>query len=52
MEKFRESHHSANDWVPREELWFCIRKSGVTEKYVSAVQDMYVDRKIVSVHEK
>ncbi|KAK3555273.1 hypothetical protein QTP86_014885 [Hemibagrus guttatus] len=27
--------------VPREELWYCMRKSGVAEKYVRAVQDMY-----------
>ncbi|KAK3533309.1 hypothetical protein QTP70_016017 [Hemibagrus guttatus] len=29
------------DGVPREELWYCIRKSGVAEKYVRVVQDMY-----------
>ncbi|KAK3513083.1 hypothetical protein QTP70_000980 [Hemibagrus guttatus] len=27
--------------VPREELWYCMRKSGVAEKYVRVVQDMY-----------
>ncbi|KAK3537436.1 hypothetical protein QTP70_009975 [Hemibagrus guttatus] len=27
--------------VPREELWYCMRKSGVVEKYVRVVQDMY-----------
>ncbi|KAK3562420.1 hypothetical protein QTP86_033655 [Hemibagrus guttatus] len=26
---------------PREELWYCMRKSGVAEKYVRVVQDMY-----------
>ena len=31
----------AYDRVPREELWHCMRKSGVTEKYVRLVQDMY-----------
>ncbi|KAK3506939.1 hypothetical protein QTP70_031210 [Hemibagrus guttatus] len=31
----------AYDRVPREELWYCMRKSGVTEKYVRVVQDMY-----------
>ncbi|KAK3517204.1 hypothetical protein QTP70_001065, partial [Hemibagrus guttatus] len=31
----------AYDRVPREELWYCIRKSGVAEKYVRVVQDMY-----------
>ncbi|KAK3549676.1 hypothetical protein QTP86_006545 [Hemibagrus guttatus] len=27
--------------MPREELWYCMRKSGVAEKYVRVVQDMY-----------
>ncbi|KAK3542731.1 hypothetical protein QTP70_000088 [Hemibagrus guttatus] len=31
----------AYDRVPREELWYCMRKSGVAEKYVQVVQDMY-----------
>ncbi|KAK3510320.1 hypothetical protein QTP70_001355 [Hemibagrus guttatus] len=37
-------HHNlekAYDRVPREELWYCMRKSGVAEKYVRVVQDMY-----------
>ena len=25
---------------PREELWFCMKKSGVAEKYIRVVQDM------------
>ncbi|KAK3539055.1 hypothetical protein QTP86_023495, partial [Hemibagrus guttatus] len=29
------------DRVPREELWYCMRKSGIAEKYVRVVQDMY-----------
>ena len=29
------------DKVPREEVWYCMRKSGLAEKYVSIVQDMY-----------
>ena len=29
------------DRVPREELWYCMRKSGIVEKYVRLVQDMY-----------
>lgn len=33
----------AYDQVPREELWFCLRKYGVTEKQVRVVQDMYSD---------
>ncbi|KAK3561686.1 hypothetical protein QTP86_012553 [Hemibagrus guttatus] len=31
----------AYDRVSREELWYCMRKSGVTEKYDRVVQDMY-----------
>ncbi|KAK3509138.1 hypothetical protein QTP70_020249, partial [Hemibagrus guttatus] len=31
----------AYDRVPREELWYCMRKSGVAEKYVRVMQDMY-----------
>ena len=31
----------AYDRVPREELWFCMSKSGAAEKYVRWVQDMY-----------
>ncbi|KAK3523476.1 hypothetical protein QTP86_033588 [Hemibagrus guttatus] len=36
-----ENLEKAYDRVPREELWYCMRKSGVAEKYVRAVQDMY-----------
>ena len=31
----------AYDKVPREELWYCMRKSGIVEKYVRLLQDMY-----------
>ena len=29
--------------VAREEVWYCMRTSGVAEKYVRIVQDMYDD---------
>ncbi|KAI5102802.1 polycomb group RING finger protein 5-A [Silurus meridionalis] len=38
-----ESRKKAYDRVPREELWYCMRKSGVSEKYVRVVRDMYED---------
>ncbi|KAK3528805.1 hypothetical protein QTP70_011589 [Hemibagrus guttatus] len=36
-----ENLEKAYDRVPREELWYCMRKSGVAETYVRVVQDMY-----------
>ena len=51
MEKYREGQkelhcvfvdlEKAYDKVPRVELWYCMRKSQVVEKYVKVVQDMY-----------
>ena len=53
MEKYRECQkelqcvfvdmEKANDKVPREEVWYCMRKSGLIEKCVRIVQDMYDD---------
>ncbi|KAK3544873.1 hypothetical protein QTP86_027547 [Hemibagrus guttatus] len=40
-EEGRRNLEKAYDRVPREELWYCMRKSGVAEKYVRVVQDMY-----------
>ncbi|KAK3536393.1 hypothetical protein QTP86_008847 [Hemibagrus guttatus] len=42
-----ENLEKAYDRVPREELWYCMRKSGVAEKYVRVVQDMYERSRIV-----
>ena len=51
MEKYREGQkelhcvfvdlEKAYHKVPREEVWYCMRKSGLAEKYVRIVQDMY-----------
>ncbi|MBN3290172.1 LORF2 protein, partial [Polypterus senegalus] len=51
MEKYREAQkdlycifldlEKAYDRVPRKELWYCMRKLGLAEKYVRVVQDMY-----------
>ena len=51
MEKYREGQkelhcvfvdlEKAYDKVPREVVWHCMRKSGMAEKYVRIIQDMY-----------
>ena len=53
MEKYREGQKElqcvfvdmerAYDKVPREEVWYCMIKSGLAEKYVRIVQYMYDD---------
>ena len=48
-EKSFTSRHleKAYDKVPREELEYCMRKSGIQEKYVRLVQDMYEESETV-----
>ena len=51
MEKYREGQkelhyvfvdlEKAYGRIQQEELWYCMRKSGIVEKYVRLVQDMY-----------
>ena len=46
MEKYREGRvciRYQGYQTPREELWCCIRKSWIPEKYVKATLDMYGD---------
>ena len=37
----------AYDRVPREELWYCMRKSGIVKKYVRLIQDIYEESETV-----
>ena len=47
MDKYKEGHkelhcvfvdlEKAYDKVPREEVWYCMRKSGLAEKYVDVM---------------
>ena len=50
MEKYRKGQREIHcafvdlenyDRVPREKLWYCMRKSGIQKNYVRLVQDMY-----------
>ena len=57
MEKYREGQkefhcvfvdlEKAYNRVSREELWHCMRKSGIVEKYVILVEDMYEESETV-----
>ena len=57
MEKYRKGQRElhcvfvdlekAYDRVPQEELWYCMRKSGIVKKYVLLLQDMFEGRKTV-----
>ena len=57
VEKYRESQRElhwvfvnlekAYDRVLWKELWYCMRKSGMAEKYVRLVQDMYKESETV-----
>ena len=57
MEKYREGQRElhcafvdlekAYNRVLQEELWYCLRKSGIAKKYVRLVQHMYEEGKTV-----
>ena len=61
MEKYRKGQRQLHcvfvdlektyNRVPQEELWYCMRKSGIVEKYVQLVQDMYEGSKTVVRYE-
>lgn len=38
----------ADDSMPREELWFCMKKSRVAEQYVRVVHEEHKDGEITS----
>ena len=57
MKKYREGQRElhcvfvdlekAYNRVPQEELWYCMRKSKIQQKYVRLVQDMYKESETV-----
>ena len=57
MKKYREGQRELHcvfvdlektyDRVPREKLWYCMRKSEIQTKYVQLVQDMYEESETV-----
>ena len=57
MEKYREGQRKlpcvfvdlekAYDSISPEELWYCMKKSGIAKKYVRLVQDMYEESETV-----
>ena len=57
MEKYREVQRElhcvfvdlkkAYDRIPPKELWYCMKKSEIVEKYVQLVQDMYQESETV-----
>lgn len=56
MEKYRNGQKELSyvsvdlektyDRVPREELWYCVRRSRVAERYVRVLHDTYEDRSV------
>ncbi|XP_063843263.1 uncharacterized protein LOC135090455 [Scylla paramamosain] len=41
LRRMKGGLEEAYDRVPREELWYCMKCSGVAEKYAKVVKDMY-----------
>ena len=43
---------NAFDRIPRDVIWWCLRKKGMPEEYVKIVQDMYRSSKTQVVTQK